>query len=156
VTKTVFIAPVLKTLAVKASQVHAFHVFTNGIDRWWPKRHSLSTTPMIQSVVEPHKGGRWYTRHEDGSVVIVGRILVWEPPHRIVFTWEVNSQWKSDSTVASEVEVRFIAEGAKTTRVELEHRKFEALGETAGEKMRSDVNGGWTGILELFRQEAEG
>jgi hypothetical protein len=63
--------------------------------------------------------------------------------------------WKPDLTVASEVDVNFIAEGANMTRVEVEHRKFEALGQAGGEKMRSDVNSGWLGLLELFKQPAE-
>jgi hypothetical protein len=58
-------------------------------------------------------------------------------------------------TVASEIEVNFIAEGANMTRIEVEHRKFEALGQAGGEKMRSDVNSGWPGLLELFKQAAE-
>jgi hypothetical protein len=57
--------------------------------------------------------------------------------------------------VSSEVEVRFVAEGANATRVELEHRKFEQMGGEAGEKMRKDVDGGWPGLLEHFKQRAE-
>ena len=71
-----------------------------------------------------------------------------------MFSWEINSSWKADSTVASEVEVRFTADGGATL-VELEHRKFEVLGQEGGEKMRKDVDGGWPGILELYRQAAE-
>jgi len=69
-------------------------------------------------------------------------------------TWDINSQWKPDTTVSSEVEVQFIADGS-ATRVELEHRKFERLGAEGGEKMRKDVDGGWPGLLELFKKEAE-
>jgi DNA-binding transcriptional ArsR family regulator/uncharacterized protein YndB with AHSA1/START domain len=154
-TKTVSIAPVKKVLTVNAAQAHAFDVFTAGIDRWWPKSHSLGRTPMVKSVVEMRLGGRWYTVHEDGEECVVGHIRTWEPPHRLVVSWEVNSQWRPDPAVASEVEVTFFAEGVKVTRVELEHRKFEALGAESGEKMRGDVNGGWPGILELFKNEAE-
>jgi hypothetical protein len=70
-------------------------------------------------------------------------------------SWDINSQWKPDTTVASEVEVRFIAEGAHATRVELEHRKFEQMGAEPGAKMRKDVDGGWPGLLEIFRANAE-
>src|SRR5665213_2590980 len=138
--RTVTIAPVRKSLTVKAPQARAFEVFTAGIDRWWPKMHSIGTTALVQSVIEPFQGGRWYSKHEDGSEAVVGHVLVWEPPSRAVFSWEINASWKPDSTVASEVDVRFIAEGPGATRVELEHRKFEALGETDGEKMRSGVD----------------
>ena len=152
--RTITVAPVRKTLRVNAPQARAFEVFTAGIDRWWPKGHGIGSAPLLQSVIEPFQGGRWYTRHEDGSEATVGHVLAWEPPSRFMFSWEINSSWKADSTVASEVEVRFTADGAATV-VELEHRKFEVLGQEGGEKMRKDVDGGWPGILELYRQAAE-
>jgi uncharacterized protein YndB with AHSA1/START domain len=70
-------------------------------------------------------------------------------------TWDINSQWKPDATVSSEVEVGFIPDGPNATRVELEHHKFEQMGAEAGESMRKDVDGGWPGMLERFRKEAE-
>ena len=85
----------------------------------------------------------------------IGKVIVWEPPRRFVMTWDINSQSKPDSTVSSEVEVRFIAEGANATRVELEHRKFEQMGAEAGESMRNDVERGWPGMLERFKQHVE-
>lgn len=152
---TITIAPVRKTLTVKASQARAFEVFTDGIDRWWPKTHGIGNAPIVQSLIEPRAGGRWITRHEDGSEVTIGRMRVWEPPSRLVFSWEINASWKPDSTIASEVEVHFIAEGPDTTRVELEHRDFEVMGAEGGEKMRHDVDNGWPKILELFAKDAE-
>jgi uncharacterized protein YndB with AHSA1/START domain len=152
--RTIAIAPVRKSLRVNAPQARAFEVFTAGIDRWWPKGHSIGSAPLVKSAIEPFNGGRWFTTHEDGSEAVVGHVLAWEPPSRFMFSWEINSNWKPDSTIASEVEVRFTADGAATL-VELEHRKFEALGQEGGEKMRKDVDGGWPGILELFRKAAE-
>jgi uncharacterized protein YndB with AHSA1/START domain len=151
------IAPVVKTLTVNAAQAHAFEVFVSGIDRWWPKSHTLRPSPLARSVIEPKVGGRWYTVHEDGGECVVGHMRVFERPHRIVFTWEINAQWQPDTTVSSEVEVIFTAEGPNVTRVQLEHRKFEALGQEGGQKMRDGVGspGGWSGILELFKAEAE-
>ena len=70
-------------------------------------------------------------------------------------TWDINSRWKPDTMVGSEVEVRFIADGANATRVELEHRKFEQMGAEAGESMRKDVDRGWPGFLEMFKRRAE-
>ena len=105
--------------------------------------------------METRLGGRWYELAEDGTQTNVGRIIVWEPPERFVMTWDINSQWKPDTTVSSEVEVRFIADGPNATRVELEHRKLEQMGAEAGESMRRDVDGGWPGLLERFRAEAE-
>ena len=154
-TKTIQIAPVVKKITVNAAQARAFDVFTNGLDRWWPKTHNLGTAPITRSIIEPRLGGRWFTQHEDGSACVTGRMLVWEPPSRIVFSWDINARWKPDTTVGSEVEVRFVAEGPARTRVELEHRKFEAMGEEDGTKMRNGVDGGWPGILELFKTQAE-
>ncbi len=155
--KTIQIAPVKKVLTVAAAQARAFEVFTAGIDRWWPKSHSLSPSPLVKSVIEPRKGGRWYTLHEDGTECVVGHMLVWEPPSRLVFSWEVNASWRPDATVTSEVEVTFTPDGTGATLVALEHRKFESLGEEGGRRMRDGVGspGGWPGILESFKAQAE-
>lgn len=157
-TKTITIAPVRKSLMVEVSQAHAFDVFTSGIDRWWPKEHHIGNAPPVKSIIEPREGGRWLTVHEDGSEVTTGHMLVWDPPRRLVFTWEINGQWKPEANraFASEVEVRFIAEGAGRTRVELEHRNFERMPDVEGAKgMRDGVDNGWPGILDLFRAVAQ-
>ena len=154
-TATITIAPVRKSIRVNASQAHAFDVFTSGLGRWWPRNMGIGRMPMKAAVMETRLGGRWYELAEDGSQATVGKIIVWEPPQRFVMTWEINSQWKPDSTVGSEVEVRFIADGANATRVEVEHRKFEQMGAEAGASMRKDVDGGWPGLLERFKTEAE-
>jgi uncharacterized protein YndB with AHSA1/START domain len=154
-TQTIAIAPVRKSVRVNASQAQAFEVFTSGLARWWPGKASIGKPPRKTSVFETRLGGRWYEVSEDGSEANVGKVLVWQPPHRFVVSWDINSTWKPDTSVSSEVEVRFIAEGAKATIVELEHRKFEQMGAEAGASMRRDVDGGWPGILEAYRTEAE-
>jgi len=118
-TLQITIAPVRKSIRVKASQAHAFEVFTSGIARWWPRTHSIGDTPVKAVVMETRLGGRWYQLCEDGSQATVGKILRWEPPHSFVVSWDVNSQWKADTTVSSEVEVRFVADGPDATLVEL-------------------------------------
>ena len=153
-TIAVKIAPVRKSIRVNATQARAFDVFTSGLGRWWPRDHGIGNKPMKAAVMETRLGGRWYELAEDGTQANVGRIIVWEPPQRFVMTWDINSRWKPDTTISSEVEVRFIADGANATRVELEHRKFEQMGAEAGESMRKDVDGGWPRLLELFRTEA--
>jgi uncharacterized protein YndB with AHSA1/START domain len=152
---TVKIAPVRKSIRVSTSQAHAFEVFTSGLDRWWPRKGSIGSSPMKSTTLEPRLGGRWYQVGEDGSRADVGKVLLWEPPHRFVVSWDINSNWKPDTNISSEVEVRFVADGPNATRVELEHRKFEQMGAEAGEKMRKDVDGGWPGMLDLFKAEAE-
>ena len=155
-TRTIEIAPVRKSIRVAASQSHAFEVFTSGIGRWWPKKnHSIGPAPMKAMIIEPRLGGRWYELGEDGSETNIGKVVVWDPPARFAVSWDINASWKPDTNVSSEVEVRFIADGTKATLVELEHRKFEQMGAEPGEKMRKDVDGGWPGMLDLFKAEAE-
>jgi len=149
------IAPVRKSVVVQATAQRAFDVFTAGIDRWWPKDHGLGVGSVVESVIEPFVGGRWYSRHADGVEAVVGHVLVWEPARRFVCSWEISADWKSESrsAFASEVEVRFVPEGPGTTRVELEHRNFERMAAPGGEKLRSDVDRGWPKIIELFADE---
>ena len=156
VNRTITLAPVLKEIVVEATPKHAFEVFTAGIDGWWPKSHGIGATPIVRSVIEPLVGGRWYTRHEDGSDVVLGHVSVWEPAQRFIVSWEISAQWKPDARVelASEVEVRFVSEAPGRTRVVLEHRNFERMGLEPGETMRKGVDGGWPGLLELFARAA--
>jgi uncharacterized protein YndB with AHSA1/START domain len=154
-TQTATIAPVRKSIRVHSSQAHAFEVFTSGLGRWWPRKASIGKAPMKIVVMETRLGGRWYELAEDGSEAEVGKVLLWEPPHRFVISWNINAHWKPDSSVGSEVEVRFVADGPNATLVEVEHRKFELMGAEAGASMRKDVDGGWPGMLEHFRKEAE-
>ncbi|HXW74951.1 MAG TPA: SRPBCC family protein [Steroidobacteraceae bacterium] len=153
--RTIEIAPVRKSVVVEASPGRAFDVFTAGMDRWWPRSHAIGAAPLRESVLEPFVGGRWYTRHEDGSDVVVGHVRVWEPAARLVVSWEVSADWKPDPRpkFASEVEVRFTAEPGGRTRVDLEHRNFERMGAAAAEKMRKEVDGGWPTLLELFMRQ---
>jgi uncharacterized protein YndB with AHSA1/START domain len=153
--RTITIAPVRKSIRVGAGRAHAFDVFTSGLGRWWPRKATVGKPPMKTVVLEPRLGGRWYEVSEDGSEANIGRVLVWEPPQRFVVSWDLNSQWKPDTRMSSEVEVKFIADGPNATRVELEHRNFETMGAEAGASMRKDVDGGWPGILEQFRKQAE-
>jgi uncharacterized protein YndB with AHSA1/START domain len=154
-TATVTIAPVRKSIRVNANQERAFEVFTSGLGRWWPRDKGIGKLPMQAAVMEPRLGGRWYELADDGSQTNVGKIIAWEPPNRFVMTWDINSQWKPDTTVSSEVEVKFIPDGTNATRVELEHRRFEQMGAEAGATMRNSVDGGWPGMLERFKQQAE-
>ena len=118
-------------------------------------RPTIGKPPRKTTVLETRLGGRWYDVSEDGSEANVGKVLVWEPPHRFVVSWDINSKWKPDTTVGSEVEIRFVADGPEATIVELEHRKFEQMGAEAGESMRRDVDGGWPDILQHFKTAAE-
>ncbi len=154
--RTIVIAPVRKTIVVQATPARAFDTFTARIDRWWPKTHRIGGVAIVATIVEPFVGGRWYNRRDDGTDVTVGHVRVWEPGKRFVVGWEISAEWQPEPHLAlsSEVEVRFLPEGEAATRVELEHRDFERMGDKAGESMRTQVDGGWPSLLELFAKEA--
>jgi hypothetical protein len=103
-------------------------------------------------VIEPRAGGRWYERGQDGSECDWGVVLAWEPPGRLLLGWQLDAEFRRNPATSTEVELRFIAESPTVTRVELEHRGLERLGESA-EILRGkiDAPGGWTGILERYR-----
>jgi uncharacterized protein YndB with AHSA1/START domain len=149
------IAPVRKSIRVKASQAHAFEVFTEGLDRWWPRKASIGTAAMKAVAIEPRLGGRWYETGVDGSQCDIGKVLLWDPPNRFVVSWDLDSHWKPDTTVGSEVEVRFTAEGPDRTLVELEHRKFGRMGIEGGAAARGKVENGWPGMLASFKANVE-
>ena len=153
-TATTVIAPVRKSVRVKAPIAHAFEVFTSGLTRWWPRNHGIGKKPIAKVLMEPRLGGRWLEISKDGTETPVATIILWEPPHRVVLLWQINAQWKPDTAMKSEVDVRFTAEGPDVTRVELLHHKFETMGTEAGASMRKDVDGGWPGLLDRFAQEA--
>lgn len=150
------IAPVRKQLRVKASQARAFAVFTGKMSSWWPATHSILKSPLKECIVEPHVGGRWYTVGEDGSTCQTGYVIDWQPPQMLVLAWQINADWQYDPTLVTEVEVRFIAEDPGITRVELEHRLLERMGEKAPQARNAvDSPGGWGAILARFQEIAE-
>ena len=149
------IAPVRKTICVKAPIARAFDVFTSGLTRWWPHDHGVGKKPIQKVLMEPRLGGRWLEISQDGTETTVATITVWEPPHRLVMLWQISAQWKPDASMKSEVEVRFTAEGPDATLVELVHHKFETMGAEPGTSMRNDVDRGWPGLLERYLAEAE-
>ncbi len=154
-TATISPAPVRKSIAVNATPERAFAVFTANMGRWWLRTHTINAAPMADVVIEPRVGGRWYERGEDGSQCEWGKVLAWEPPHRVLLAWQINGEWKYDAALVTEVEVNFIPDGSGT-RVELEHRHLERMG-AAAEAARQAVDspGGWSGLLQAFSQAVE-
>lgn len=147
---------VRKSITVDAPVAHVFAVFSERQDSWWPRSHHIGAREKFTAILEPRAGGRWYERGDDGSECNWGRVLVWEPPHRMVLAWEINADWKHDPSIANEVEVKFIAEGRERTRVELEHRKIERYGDKADAMLKAfDSPDGWAGILRAMAQAAE-
>lgn len=141
---------IVKEIVVETSQERAFRVFTDGIDRWWPRSHHIGASPLKRFLIEPKAGGRWYSICEDGSEQGVGQVLAWEPPARLVLAWQITADWKYDPSFSTEVEVTFVAEDARRTRVHLEHRQLERYGERTADMVKQFDNGGWASLLELY------
>ena len=147
-------APVRKSINVGASPEQAFKVFTDGIGRWWPKTHKIGQADLDRPVIEPRAGGRWYELDVDGSECELGKVAVWEPPSRLILIWQLTPEFTYDPDLITEVEVLFRPEG-DGTRVDLEHRDLERMGEKA-EAMAETVGGpgGWPALLALFAEES--
>jgi uncharacterized protein YndB with AHSA1/START domain len=145
------------SVTVPISSERAFRLFTQEIGSWWPSEGYKISEGPITEVFEPRQGGRWYELGEDGNECTVGTVLVWEPPRRLVFAWQLTPEWKFEPDLdrATQVEVTFEEEGDSNTRVTLEHRGFEAYGES-GNAMREQVGseGGWPHLLGLYGQVA--
>jgi uncharacterized protein YndB with AHSA1/START domain len=150
--------PVRKTINVKTSVARAFNVFTAGMDTWWPRSHHIGNSPMTRAVIEGFAGGRCYSEQLDGTECDWGKVLVWEPPYRFVFSWQITLEWKYEPDInkASEVEVTFTPQDDGSTRVELEHRYFHRHG-PGFERMRDGVASpnGWGAMLQLYAASAE-
>jgi uncharacterized protein YndB with AHSA1/START domain len=150
------IEPVIKQFVVEASQERAFQVFTDGIDRWWPRAHHIGKSPLKRAVIEPKKGGRWYAICQDDTECDTGRVLAWEPPGRLVLSWQLTAKWEFDPSFVTEIEVTFTAEGPKRTLVRFEHRNLERYGEAAPElRKRIAAQEGWGMTLDAFKHAAE-
>jgi uncharacterized protein YndB with AHSA1/START domain len=133
-------------IVVDAPIERAFAVFPDDIASWWPPDHHVLQAELAEMVFEPRPGGHVYDRGTDGSECRWARVLAYEPPDRVMFSWDISLQWQieTDPDRTSEVEVRFLAESPERTRVELEHRHLERHGE-GWERMRAAVgsDGGW-------------
>lgn len=143
---------VRKTVTVRAPQAVAFEVFTARIERWWPmESHHIGEAACAAVVIEPRVGGRWFERGVDGRECDWGRVLAWGPPAHVLLAWQLNASWEFDPSIHTEVEVRFVAIDATTTRVELEHRGLEAYGAQAVAMRDAFASpNGWNGMLEHF------
>jgi hypothetical protein len=147
---------VRKQFTVETSQARAFRVFTEEIGAWWPlATHHISEKVAETAIIEPRNGGRWFERAADGSECEWGKVLVWDPPGRLVLGWQIGADWKYDADLVTEVDIRFVAVGPAQTRVELEHR-LDGFGARA-EAMRAlfDSNTAWVGVLQHFVDRAK-
>jgi hypothetical protein len=131
--QTITAAPIRKQLVVKAAPSRAFEIFTGGIGGWWPRDKSIGTTPIVDVVLEPFAGGRWYEKNADGRECEWGTVLVWEPGKRLTLNWQIGAN--------------FVAAG-EGTQVTLEHRNIESISEAP--QLRAGLDSGWQEILGSF------
>jgi uncharacterized protein YndB with AHSA1/START domain len=151
-TTTAPIPPITGTVTIAVPAEQAFQVFTGSINTWWPHQFHIGQAEVDEVVLEPRESGRWYERGVDGTECDWGRVRVWAPPHRLVFTWQINGTWQFDPDPdhASEIEVRFTANGPDETTVEVEHRDFDRL--VGGQSIHGAIlgGGGWAFLLDGF------
>ena len=137
---------VTHSIVVEAPIDVAFDVFTEQFDRIKPREHNLLSTEIAETVFERHVGGHVYDRGVDGSECRWARVLEYEPPRRVVISWDISPHWQIETDLGktSEVEVRFVAEGDNRTRVRLEHRHLDRHGD-GWEELRDAIGspGGW-------------
>jgi len=142
-----------RSIVIDAPVDHAFKVFTERFGDFKPREHNLLGSPITETVFEAYVGGHIYDRGEDGSECRWARVLAYEPPARVVFSWDIGVQWQieDEPANASEVEVRFIEESPSRTRVELEHRHIDRHGpgwESLAEGVAHDQ--GWPLYLDRY------
>lgn len=147
---------VRREVVVEVGPARAFELFTADMTSWWPAAHHIGSAPIERIVVEPRAGGRWYTRHQDGSETSTGFVRVWEPPGRFVVTWQIGADWKFHTDLVTTVEVRFEPVGADRTRVVLEHRDLDAYGADAAAMQKTfEDPGAWTSTLTAYAAVAQ-
>lgn len=147
------IAPIRQSVSVKGDPLRAFRLFTEEMNGWWPEGKTIGPQPRAEVVMEPRVGGRWFEISQGGVETLWGKVLVWEPPSRLVLAWQIDAGWKFDPDFVTEVELRFTADGART-RVDFEHRDLERFGPSAAEHAAM-LGSGWPTLLQLFAQKGD-
>jgi hypothetical protein len=138
-------APLRLSFDVACPVEHAFTVWTSGIGTWWPPDHTVTGQTGLAIVLESGVGGRIYERTPDGVEYEWGEVTVWKPPTQLAYLWHLGR----DRGGATEVEIRFVAQGAAATRIEIEHRGWDRLG-NAAEQWRDRNRAGWQSLLPHF------
>ena len=143
--------PVRREVVVDVPPQRAFDLFTADMTVWWPAAHHIGSAPIDRIVIEPRAGGRWYTKHQDGSETSTGYVVAWEPPSRFAVTWQIGADWQFHDDVVTTVDVGFTPVGEGRTRVTLEHRDLDGFGAEAA-KMREtfEAPDAWTATLEAY------
>jgi hypothetical protein len=138
-------APLRMSFDVDCSAEHAFSVWTSKIGTWWPADHTVTGRDDLVVVMEAGVGGRIYERTPDGAEHDWGEVTIWSPPTRLAYLWHL----RRDRSGATEVEIRFLADEAGATRIEIEHRGWDRLG-SEGDQWRDRNRAGWDSLLPHF------
>jgi len=145
------IAPIVRSVTVKAPPAKAFDLFANHIGQWWPHGKGVGKEPCVDVVIEPHDGGRLYERDANGVETQWGKVLRWDPPSRLLLGWQLNSKWTFDPDFLTEVELTFEPADDGGTIVTLEHRDLERFGADAA-KQAEQLGSGWPARLANFAE----
>jgi uncharacterized protein YndB with AHSA1/START domain len=149
----VSVAPIVRSVIVKGEPARAFELFTSRIRDWWPRSKTIGREPPVAIVLEPWVEGRWFERDVQGRETQWGKVLYWEPPHRLLLAWQIGADWAYHPDLVTEVEVSFKAQTPDDTIVTLEHRHLERLGSDAA-RVREMLDGGWPTLLGGFQMIA--
>lgn len=140
------IAPIVRSVEVKAAPAKAFELFATRMGDWWPRGKTIGPGEHAEVVVEPRAGGQWFERSADGVETHWGKVLAWEPPGRLLLGWQIGADWRYDPDFLTEVELTFAPLATGGTRVTLEHRDLERFGASAAAH-RASLDGGWPTML---------
>jgi uncharacterized protein YndB with AHSA1/START domain len=144
-----------KEVFVNTSPERAFKVFAEQFNTWWPASHHIGASELDRVIIEPKAGGRWYEIGTDGAETMWGKVLAYEPPSRLLLTWQISAQWAYQQDLVTEVEVTFLPQNSGTL-VTLEHRNLDRYGAAAEtHKAGLDGEGGWGALMQMFATAAE-
>ena len=145
------IAPIVRNVTVRVDPARAFELFTTRIADWWPKGKTIGRAPHVAVVLEPWVEGRWFERDAQGQETPWGKVLRWEPPHRLLLAWQIGADWAYHPDLLTELELNFKAHAPGGTVVTLEHRHLERFGADAA-RVRAMLDGGWPTLLGEFQK----
>jgi hypothetical protein len=151
------VQPVRRDVVVDCDPQRAFDLFAAEMTSWWPAQHHIGSAPIAEIIIEPRAGGRWYTRHEDGTETNTGFVVRYDRPDRLTVTWQVGADWSYHPDLVTTVDVRFVEAEPGRTRVSLEHRDLDNFGEHA-EHMKNvfEAPDAWTSTLENYVARSAG
>ena len=142
------IEPIRVSFEVDCGVDHAFSAWTAHIDAWWPKDHTVSGDPATVVVLEPRVGGRIFERDPTGRESEWGEVTAWQPPRRLAYIWHI----ATDRSNATDVEISFVPVSQGTTRVEVEQRGWERLGNERGRQWRDQNHAGWDRVIPGYQR----